>query len=147
MVLMLKKTLPLTAWNAGAAYQSLKARTHGLRLLVRMLWLSLSSGIWAESLQTETVDPDADAVSGSDASQETWYCGKKGLTHDPEGTTNLFLRRSAYSPLTLWAFGSNSLPKNTPSSKSNHMGTASSDWEITSGGVSSMPKTKQPMMM
>ena len=40
MVLMLKKTLPLTAWNAGAAYQSLKARTHGLRLLVRMLWLS-----------------------------------------------------------------------------------------------------------
>ena len=69
MVLMLKKTLPLTAWNAGASYQSPKARSHGLRLLVRMLWLSLSSAIWVESLQTETVDPDADAVSGSDASQ------------------------------------------------------------------------------
>ena len=47
-------------------------------LLVALLWLSLSSNIWAESLQSETLDPDADAVSDSYASQETWYYGKEG---------------------------------------------------------------------
>lgn len=45
----------------------------------------------AESLQTETVEPDANAVSDSGASQETWYSGKKGLTYDPECPTNLWV--------------------------------------------------------
>ena len=40
-----------------------------------------------------------------------------------------------------------SLPKNMPSSNSSHMGIARSDCEITSGGVSNMPKTKHPTMM
>ena len=54
----------------------------------------------AESLQTETVEPNTDAVSDSDASQEHFYKGKKGLTYDykgkkgltydPEGPTNFW---------------------------------------------------------
>ena len=43
--------------------------------------------------------------------------------------------------------GSSSRPKKTPSSKSSHIGIASRDWEITSGGVNSMPNTKQPTMI
>ena len=78
MAPMLTKTLPLTAWNTGSACHSSSARNRGMLLLVGLLWLSLSSNIWAESLQSETLDPDADAVSDSDASQETWYYGKKG---------------------------------------------------------------------
>ena len=38
-------------------------------------------------------------------------------------------------------------PKNTPNSNRIHMGMANSDWEIMSGGVSSMPKMKQPTMI
>ena len=45
----------------------------------------------ADSLQTETVEPDASAVSDSDTSRELWYLGKKGLTYDPEGSTNLWI--------------------------------------------------------
>ena len=45
----------------------------------------------AESVQTEPVEPDADAVSDSDVSGESWYYGKKGLTYDPEGPTNLWI--------------------------------------------------------
>ena len=78
MAPMLTKTLPLMAWNTGSACHSSSARTRGMLLLVGLLWLSLSSSIWAESLQSETLDPDADAVSDSDASQETWYYGKEG---------------------------------------------------------------------
>ena len=76
MAPMLKKTLRLRAWNTGAACHPSSARTRGMLLLVGLLWLS--SNMWAESLQSETLDPDADAVSDSDASQETWYYGKKG---------------------------------------------------------------------
>ena len=50
-----------------------------------MVWLSLAMSASAEFLQTENVGLDADAVSDSVVSQETWYCGKKGLTFDPEG--------------------------------------------------------------
>ena len=50
-----------------------------------MMWLSLVMSALAESLQTENVQPRADAVSDSDVSQETWYCGEKGRTFDPEG--------------------------------------------------------------
>ena len=78
MAPMLTKTLPLTAWNTGLACYSSSARTRGMLLLVGLLWLSLSSNIWAESLRSETLGPDADAVPDSDASQETWYYGKKG---------------------------------------------------------------------
>ena len=56
-----------------------------------MVSLLLAMSTSAESLQTETVEPDAGAVSGSDASQETFYYGKKGLTYDPEGPTNLWI--------------------------------------------------------
>ena len=49
------------------------------------MWLSLVMSASAESLRTENVEPDADAVSDSDVSQETRYCGEKGLTFDPEG--------------------------------------------------------------
>ena len=45
----------------------------------------------AESLETETVEPNTDAVSDSDASREHFYHGKKGLTYDPEGRTNLWI--------------------------------------------------------
>src|SRR5690606_39034901 len=38
-------------------------------------------------------------------------------------------------------------PKKTPASKSSHMGMASRVWEIISGGVSSIPTTKQPTKM
>ena len=57
------------------------------------------------------------------------------------------LSGSGYSSATLLGLGSKSLLKNIPNSKSNHIGIASSDWEITSGGVSNMPKTKHPTMM
>ena len=56
-----------------------------------MISLLLAMSASAESLQTQTVEPDADTVSGSDASQETFYYGKKGLTYDPEGSTNLWI--------------------------------------------------------
>ena len=49
------------------------------------MWLSPVVSASAESLQTENVEPDADAVSDSDVSQETWYPGEKGLTFDPRG--------------------------------------------------------------
>ena len=39
----------------------------------------------AESLQTENVESDADAVSDSDVSQETLHYSEKGLTFYPEG--------------------------------------------------------------
>ena len=45
----------------------------------------------AESLQTEIVEPDASVVLNSGGSQGTWYYGKKGLTYDPEGPTNLWI--------------------------------------------------------
>ena len=53
--------------------------------------LLLAMSTSAASLQTETIEPDADAESDSDPSQETWYYGKKGLTYDPEGPTNLWI--------------------------------------------------------
>ena len=56
-----------------------------------MVSLLLATSTSAESLQTETVEPDADEVSDSDASLESWYYGKKGLTYDPEGSTNLWI--------------------------------------------------------
>ena len=49
------------------------------------MWLSPVVSASAESLQTENVEPDADAVSDSDVSLETQYFGEKGLTFDPEG--------------------------------------------------------------
>lgn len=56
-----------------------------------MIWLSLVMSASAESLQTENVESNANAVSDSDVSWETWYYGEKGLTFDPEGapTTGL----------------------------------------------------------
>ena len=54
------------------------------------MWLLLAMSTAAESLQTETVQPNTDAVSDSDASQEHFYKGKKGLTYDPEGLTNFW---------------------------------------------------------
>ena len=54
------------------------------------MWLLLAMSTAAESLQTETVEPNTDAVSDSDASREHFYYGKKGLTYDPEGPTNLW---------------------------------------------------------
>ena len=56
-----------------------------------MVSLLLAMSTSAESLQTETVEPNTDAVSDSDASREHFYCGKKGLTYDPEGPTNLWI--------------------------------------------------------
>ena len=54
------------------------------------MWLLLAMSAAAESLQTETVEPNTDAVLDSDASREHFYYGKKGLTYDPEGPTNLW---------------------------------------------------------
>ena len=54
------------------------------------MWLLLAMSTAAESPQTETVEPNTDAVSDSDASQEHFYKGKKGLTYDPEGLTNFW---------------------------------------------------------
>ena len=56
-----------------------------------MVCLSLAMSASAESLQTEIVEPDASVVLNSDGSQGTWYYGKKGLTYDPEGPTNLWI--------------------------------------------------------
>ena len=56
-----------------------------------MVSLLLAMSTSAESLQTETVEPDADVVSGGDAPHETFYYGTKGLTYDPEGPTNLWI--------------------------------------------------------
>ena len=56
-----------------------------------MAVLSLAMSASAESLQIETVELDTSAVSDSDAAQETWYYGKKGLTYDPDGPTNLWI--------------------------------------------------------
>ena len=89
MMPSLKTTLPVAALTAGKAHRSAKARACGGWLLAGTVWLSLSAS--AESLQTDTVEPDADAVSGGDGSHETFYYGKKGLTYDPEGLTNLWI--------------------------------------------------------
>ena len=90
MLPRLKTTLLLTLRAAGAASCLFKARAGGGPwLLAGMVSLLLAMSTSAESLQTETVEPDADAVSGGDAPQETFYYGKKGLTYDPEGPTNL----------------------------------------------------------
>ena len=56
-----------------------------------MVSLLLAMSTSAESLQTETVEPDPDVVSGGDAPHETFYYGTKGLTYDPEGPTNLWI--------------------------------------------------------
>jgi len=84
--------LLLALRTAGAASRLLKARAGGGRwLLAGMVSLLLATSTSAESLQTETIEPDADAVSGGDGSQEAFYYGKKGLTYDPEGPTNLWI--------------------------------------------------------
>ena len=49
------------------------------------MWLSLVVSASAESLRTENVEQDADAVSDSDVSQESWYYGEKELILDPKG--------------------------------------------------------------
>ena len=92
MVPILKTTLPLAARTAGATRRLVKARTRGGRwLLAGMVSLLLAMSTSAESLQTETVEPDADVVSGGDA------FGKKGLIYGPEGPTNLWIGvRSAF---------------------------------------------------
>ena len=82
----------LAARTAGASPRPPKKRAQrGRWLLAGVVWLSLITGALAESLQTETVEPDANAVLDSDASPESWYYGKKGLTYDPEGPTNLWI--------------------------------------------------------
>ena len=91
MLPIVKTTLPLAARTAGVARRSVKARTRGaLWPLAGIMWLLLAMSTAAESPQTETVEPNTDAVSDSDASQEHFYKGKKGLTNDPEGPTNLW---------------------------------------------------------
>ena len=55
------------------------------------MWLLPAMSTAAESLQTETVEPNTDAVSDSDASREHFCYGKKGLTYDPEGPTNFWI--------------------------------------------------------
>ncbi len=55
------------------------------------MWLLLAMSTAAESPQTETVEPNTDAVSDSDASREHFCYGKKGLTYDPEGPTNFWI--------------------------------------------------------
>ena len=52
--------------------------------------LLLAMSTAAESPQTETVEPNTDTVSDSDASHKHFYEGKKGLTYDPEGLTNFW---------------------------------------------------------
>ena len=84
MVPTLKTTLPSAARAAGAAHCR-------CWLLVVLVCLSLAMSASAESLQTEIVEPDASVVLNSGGSQETWYYGKKGLTYDPEGPTNLWI--------------------------------------------------------
>ena len=89
---LFKTSQHLAARTAGASYRLSKKRTQvGRWLLPGVVWLSLAMSASAESLQTETVEPDASAVSDSDASREAWYYGKKGLTYDPEGSTNLWI--------------------------------------------------------
>ena len=74
MVPILKTTLPLAARTAGATRRLVKARTRGGRwLLAGMVSLLLAMSTSAESLQTETVEPDPDVVSGGDAPHETFY--------------------------------------------------------------------------
>ena len=83
--------MPLAARTAGVARRSVEARTRGaLWPLAGIMWLLLAMSTAAESPQTETVEPNTDAVSDSDASQEHFYKGKKGLTYDPEGLTNFW---------------------------------------------------------
>ena len=89
---LFKTSQHLAARTAGASRRLSKKRAQGGRcLLAGVVWLSLAMSAMAESLQTETVEPDASAVSDSDASREPWYYGKKGLTYDPEGSTNLWI--------------------------------------------------------
>ena len=89
---LLKTSQHLAARTAGASHRSSKKRTHGGRwLLAGVVWLSLAMSASAESLQTETVEPNADAVSDSDAPREAWYYGKKGMTYDPESPTDLWV--------------------------------------------------------
>ena len=89
---LFKTSQHLAARTVGASHRSSKKRTQGGHwLLAGVVWLSLAMSAWAEPLQTETVEPDANAVSDSDASREAWYYGKKGLTYDPEGSTNLWI--------------------------------------------------------
>ena len=92
MLPIVKTTLPLAARTAGVARRLVKARARGaLWPLAGIMWLLLAMSTAAESLQTETVEPNTDAVSDSDASREHFYYGKKGLTYDPEGPTNLWI--------------------------------------------------------
>jgi len=78
--------VPFAVWTAGAVRRPSTACAYeGRWLLAGMMRLSLAMSASAESLRTENVEPDADAVSDSDVSQETRYCGEKGLTFDPEG--------------------------------------------------------------
>lgn len=56
-----------------------------------MTWLSLVMSASPEFLQTENVESDADAVSDSDVSQETWYPGEKRADLRSEGRTNLWI--------------------------------------------------------
>ena len=89
---LFKTSQHLAARTAGVSPRSPKKRTHRARwLLAGLVSLSMAISASAESLQTETSEPDADAVSGSDGSQETFYYGKKGLTYDPEGPNNLWI--------------------------------------------------------
>ena len=91
MLPIVKTTLPLATRTAGIARRSVKARTRGaLWPLAGIMWLLLAMSTAAESPQTETVEPNTDAVSDSNASREHFYYGKKGLTNDPEGPTNLW---------------------------------------------------------
>ena len=55
------------------------------------MWLLLAMSTAAKSSQTETVEPNTDAVSDSEASREHFYYGKKGLTYDPEGPTDFWI--------------------------------------------------------
>ena len=98
IVFLFKTSQHLAARTAGASRRlSKKPAQGGPWLLAGVVWLSLAMSAMAESLQTETMEPDASAVSDSDASREPWYYGKKGLTYDPEGSTNPV----SYTHLTL----------------------------------------------
>ena len=91
-MILLTTSQHLAAQTAGASHRSSKQLTHGGRWrLAGVVWLSLVTGASADSLQTEIVEPDADAVLDGDASRESWYYGNKGLTYDPEGPANLWI--------------------------------------------------------
>jgi len=84
--------LPFAVWTAGAVRRPSAACAHeGRWLLAGMMWLSLVMSASAESLETENVESDADAVSDSDVSQETRHSGEKKADLRSGGRTNLWI--------------------------------------------------------